>query len=35
MPEDAEPCDVLARRHRRCASALADFYLLVNEEDTT
>jgi hypothetical protein len=35
MPEDAEPGDVLARRHRRCASALADFYPLVIEEDAT
>jgi hypothetical protein len=35
MPQDAEPGAVLARRHRRCGSALADFYLLVIEEDTT
>jgi hypothetical protein len=35
MPEDAEPGEVIARRHRRCASALADFYPLVIEEDTT
>lgn len=35
MPEDAEPGAGLVRRHRRCASALADFFLLVIEEDTT
>jgi hypothetical protein len=35
MPEDAGPGAVLARRHRRCAAALADFYLLVIEEDIT
>jgi hypothetical protein len=35
MPENAETGDVLARRHRRCASALADFSLLVVEQDTT
>lgn len=35
MPQHASPVDVLARRHRRCASALADFHLLVIAEDTT
>lgn len=35
MPEDAEPGEVLARQHRRCAAALADFYLLVVEEYPT
>jgi hypothetical protein len=35
VPEDAEPGEVIAQRHRRCASAVADFYLLVIEEYIT
>ena len=35
MPEDAEPGEFLVRLHRSCASALADFYLLVIEEYPT
>ena len=35
MPEDAEPGEVITQRHRRCGSALADFYLLVIEEYIT
>jgi hypothetical protein len=35
MPQDTEPGEALARRHRRCASALADFYLLVDYDGTT
>ncbi|HEU5161044.1 MAG TPA: hypothetical protein VFU43_28865 [Streptosporangiaceae bacterium] len=34
MPQDFTPGDALERRHRRCASALAHFRLLVTEEDT-
>jgi hypothetical protein len=34
MPQDRMSGGALARQHRRCTSALADFRLLVAEEDT-
>ena len=35
MPQNGMPGDALARRHRRCASILADLLLFVAEEETT